>query len=166
MQIRRQLCDVPVDSGPTCEAVRRWLAARPDLHTVAIYAARVDEVDLLPLMAAMPNRRWASPRVCGEHLVLHELRDWSSDLVPGAFGIREPSPALPLVAVAEVDAFLCPGLAFDGNGGRLGRGRGYYDRMLAHARPDAIKVGVCHATQRIADTFPQPHDIPMHVVIG
>ena len=157
---------MPLDSNPTCEAVRCWLAARPELHTVAFYAALDGEVDLLPLVASLPNRRWALPRVCGDNLVMHELRDLASDLVPGAFGIREPSPALPIVPVAEVDVFLCPGLAFDTNGGRLGRGRGYYDRMLASARPDAIKVGVCHAMQRVADTFPQPHDVSMNVVIA
>ena len=52
-------------------------------------------------------------------------------------------------------------------GGRLGRGRGFYDRMLAKARPDALKLGICFEIQLVADTFPEPHDVRMdHVIAG
>jgi 5-formyltetrahydrofolate cyclo-ligase len=166
LKIRRRLRELPPDSARVCEATRRWLAARPELRTVALYAALAEEVDLLPLVAWDPSRRWVFPRICGEDLAFHEVRDVASDLLRGSAGIREPSPALPQVQVAEVDVFLCPGLAFDANGGRLGRGRGFYDRMLANARPDAIKLGVCHPAQRVADTFPQAHDAAMDEVIS
>lgn len=136
------------------------------MRTVALYAAMPEEVDLLPLVAWDPDRRWVFPRVCGEDLVFHEVRDCDRDLIPGRMGIREPSPSLPQVAAGEVDVFLCPGLAFDAGGGRLGRGRGYYDRTLAAARPGALKVGVCLPCQRVADTFPQAHDVAMDVVIS
>lgn len=166
LTIRRHLRELPPDSARVCEATCRWLAARPELRTVALYAALAGEVDLLPLVAWDPSRRWVFPRVCGEDLVFHEVRDVASDLVPGCMGIREPSAALPQVQVAEVDVFLCPGLAFDSNGGRLGRGRGFYDRMLATARADAVKLGVCHPIQRVADTFPQAHDVAMDELIS
>ena len=164
-EIRRLLHAAPQHEHQVCDAARRWLAARPELRTVALYAALANEVDLMPLPAWDPNRRWVFPRVCGNELVWHEVRDVVNDLVPGSFGIREPSPALPRVPLDAVDVFLCPGLAFDARGGRLGRGRGFYDRMLANARPDAIKVGVCHPIQRVADTFPQVHDVAMDAVI-
>jgi 5-formyltetrahydrofolate cyclo-ligase len=164
--IRRHLRELPLDSTTVREATCRWLAARPGLRTVALYAALAGEVDLLPLVAWDPSRRWIFPRVCDENLTFHEVRDVTSDLVLGSAGIREPSPALPQVRVPEVDVFLCPGLAFDANGGRLGRGRGFYDRMLATARPDAIKLGICHPAQRVADTFPQAHDVPMDELIS
>ncbi len=163
--IRGLLRATPQESSRVCDTARHWLAARPGLRTVALYAALADEVDLLPLLAGVPNRRWVLPRVCGFDLVWHEVRDVANDLVTGSFGIREPSPALPRVPLDAVDVFLCPGLAFDERGGRLGRGRGFYDRMLANARPDAIKVGVCHPIQRVADTFAQVHDMSMDVVI-
>jgi 5-formyltetrahydrofolate cyclo-ligase len=164
--IRRQLRQSPRDSRPVCEAVRRWLEAHPALRTVALYAALPEEVDLLPLLAWDPDRRWVFPRVCGENLRFHEVRDWRRDLIPGLLGIREPAPALPQVQVPDVDVFLCPGLAFDATGGRLGRGRGYYDRMLASASAGAIKIGVCHPCQRVADTFGQAHDLRMDEVIS
>ena len=165
-EIRRRLDAGPRESERVCEALLRWLEARPDLRTVALYAAMPEEVDLLPLLAWDPGRRWVFPRVCGDDLRFHEVRDVANDLLRGTLGIREPSPALPRVPLAEIDVFLCPGLAFDSVGGRLGRGRGYYDRALASARPDAIKLGVCHPIQRVPDTFPQAHDVMMDEVIS
>ncbi len=149
-----------------CAAVREWLAARPGLRIVALYAALAEEVDLLPLVGWDPNRRWVFPRICGRVLEFHEVRDVAHDFVAGSMGISEPARSLPVVEVSAVDVFLCPGLAFDGKGGRLGRGGGFYDRMLAKARPEAIKVGVCHPLQRVADTFTEPHDVIMDVVIS
>jgi 5-formyltetrahydrofolate cyclo-ligase len=77
----------------------------------------------------------------------------------------EPLPCLPELPVARIDAFFCPGLAFDSHGGRLGRGRGFYDRMLAQARPDALKVGVCFPRQLVSDTCPEAHDVRMDELV-
>jgi 5-formyltetrahydrofolate cyclo-ligase len=164
--MRQLLRRGPQPPGHGCEAARRWLAARPELRTVALYAAMPEEVDLLDLVAWDRSRRWVFPRICGDDLVFYEVREVATDLVPGTCGIREPVAGLPRVEVREVEVFLCPGLAFDGRGGRLGRGRGYYDRVLAGARPDVIKLGVCHASQRVADTFAQPHDVTMDEVLS
>jgi len=155
----------PLDSEPVCEAARCWLLARPGLRTVALYAALPGEVDLLPLVAWDPGRHWVFPRISGEDLVFHEVLDVANDLALASGPIREPSPVLPRVLIPEIDVFLCPGLAFDPNGGRLGRGRGYYDRALASARPDVLKVGICHPIQCVADTFRQAHDVAMDQVI-
>lgn len=165
-EIRQLLGEGPRDSGGVCETARRWLAARPALRTVALFAPLPEEVDLLPLVAWDPNRRWVFPRVCGAELRFHEACGVAADMSRGALGIREPSPGLPGVPLSEIDVFLCPGLAFDPTGGRLGRGRGYYDRALAGARPDAIKLGICHPIQLVADTFPEAHDVLMDEVIS
>lgn len=166
MEVRRLLRETPPGDGrAACEAVARWLGGRPGSLTVASYAAMADEVDLLPLLEWLPEHRWVLPRVVGDELVFHEVRDAVRDLVVGAFGIREPTVGLAVVAIPEVDVFLCPGLAFDRTGGRLGRGRGFYDRILAAARPGAIRVGVCHPLQRVADVHPETHDVPMDWLI-
>jgi len=155
------------DSATVREAVSRWLVAHPEIRTISTFAALPGEPDLLPLLAEFPDRQWIFPRVENEWLRLHPVADASNDLLPGAFGIREPSPALPVVAVSEIDAFLCPGLAFDQTGGRLGRGRGFYDRLLAQARPGARKLGIAFPFQLVANTFPEPHDIRMdQILIG
>jgi len=153
-------------SKPVVTAVETWLKSRPDLRTIAIFAPLPGEVDLLPLLEIFPNRRWIFPRVEGETLVLHEVRDLLTELVEGMFGIREPVHTLPIISPSEIDAFLCPGLAFDQTGGRLGRGRGFYDRILETARPDALKTGICFTEQLVPTTFPEPHDIPMDLVIS
>ena len=165
-EMRQLLRDGPWESGTVCDAARRWLEARPALRTVALYAALVEEVDLLALVAWDPGRRWVFPLVSGEDLVFHEVRNVGEDLASGACGIREPSTALPRVPIPAIDVFLCPGLAFDPNGGRLGRGRGYYDRALASARPDALKLGICHPIQCVADTYREAHDVAMDEVIS
>lgn len=152
-------------SAPIAAAVARWLAARPGLRTVALYAALPGEVDLATL-AADTGRAWVYPRVDGHGLEFHRVENPAADLLPGAFGILEPSPSLPEVAIADIDVFLCPGLAFDSLGGRLGRGRGFYDRILARASPESMKIGVCHPFQIVPDTFPEPHDIRMDLVIS
>ena len=153
-------------SGPVCDAVEQWLTSHPGLATIAVFAALPGEADLAEVVARHPERRWVYPRVCGDALTFHAVTNPAEELTCGAFGIREPAPDLAPVASGRIDAFLCPGLGFDAHGGRLGRGRGYYDRMLAGARPGAHKIGVCFARQIVPDTFPEPHDVPMDEVIS
>lgn len=160
--MRRLLANLPA-SDPL--AVDAWLQAHPAPLTIAAFAALPGEVDLMDVIARHPDRRWVFPRMEGQGLRFHAVANPAIDLSTGAFGVREPAPALPIVEITEIDAFFCPGLAFDARGGRLGRGKGFYDRMLAHARPDALKIGVCHRAARVDDTFPESHDIAMDEVI-
>lgn len=163
--MRRLLRGGGHDPEPVRRSALRWLDAHPLCRTVAAYAALPGEVDLMPLIRARPGHRWVFPRVVGETLVFHHVSEPEDGLAPGAFGVAEPRASLPLVPIAEIDAFLCPGLAFDARGSRLGRGRGFYDRLLACARPGAIKLGIAFAHQ-VRDTIPcDPHDVRMDGVI-
>ena len=146
-------------------ALEYWLTQHPGARTIAVFAALPGEADLTEIISRHPARRWVYPRVRGGDLDFHDVEDPAVGLRPGNFGIREPLADLPLVAVGEIDAFFCPGLAFDRRGGRLGRGRGYYDRLLARARPDALKSGVGFPWQIVPDTFAEAHDISMDQVI-
>jgi len=147
-------------------SIAAWLRAHPALHRITVFAALSGEPDLMPLLSTLPDRHWCFPRVTDAHrLTFHEIQEPAISLRTATFGILEPTPETPEIAIHEIDAFICPGLAFDLGGGRLGRGRGYYDRMLSACRTDAIKIGACFACQIVDHTFTEAHDIPMDVVI-
>lgn len=159
--MRQMLCDHQPDSIAPCAALHCWLLAHHGLSTIAVYSPLPGEVDLSTVIRLHPGIRWVYPKVSGHHLTFHS----GDNHRPGAFGILEPHHESPEVPLQQIDAFICPGLAFDKNGGRLGRGRGFYDRLLAQARPDALKIGICFDFQLVLDTFAEPHDIAMDAVI-
>ncbi len=102
-------------------------------------------------------------------LELFLLEDMT-ELVEGAYKILEPKPelrALPgkVVQPEELDLVMVPGTAFDPRGGRMGQGKGYYDRLLANTRPDAPLIGMAFDCQ-IFDEIPvAAHDVFMDLVL-
>jgi len=92
------------------------------------------------------------------------------ELVPGMWGILEPPrnkwwDAKKRVRVEELDMIMTPGVVFDRNGGRLGNGAGYYDRLLQTVRSDTRIVGVCFESQLVEKIPMAAHDVYMHNVI-
>lgn len=163
--MRQLLRDHPLSSRQHHPILDAWLAQRPALQTLAVFSPLPGEVDLIEFTANHPDRRWVYPRVTGKNLTFHVVKTPATELTSGAFGILEPPPNLTEIPVAEIDVFFCPGLAFDASGGRLGRGKGFYDRMLAHAHPDALKIGIGFTCQIVPNTHAEPHDIHMDEVI-
>ena len=102
-------------------------------------------------------------------LELFLLEDMS-ELVEGAYKILEPKTELrhlpnKLVKPEELDLVMVPGTAFDLRGGRMGQGKGYYDRLLSTARKDAPLVGMAFDCQ-IFDEIPvASHDVFMDQVL-
>lgn len=91
------------------------------------------------------------------------IRDPARDLHAGQYGILEPKPHCPIFDLMRLDLALVPGLGFTLNGGRLGRGKGYYDRLLAEV--PALKCGVAFDCQ-IAGEFPlEPHDVQLNCIL-
>lgn len=159
--MRQALRSHAADAAPVRAALEDWLCARPALRTIAVYSALPGEVDLSSVFTRLPQIAWVFPKIIGRHLTFHA----GTCLLPGAHGILEPHADTPEIPLEKIDAFICPGLAFDPNGHRLGRGRGFYDRLLAQARPDVLKIGICFPFQIVPDTFAEPHDIRMDAVI-
>ena len=94
-----------------------------------------------------------------------ELRLYAGDdrLAPGAFHIEEPRGE-PFTDYAGIDLAVIPGVAFDRAGNRLGRGKGYYDRLLPRLA-DTYKIGLCYPFQ-LADSLPaEAHDVRMDEVV-
>ena len=69
------------------------------------------------------------------------------------------------MAVQELDLIMVPGVAFARDGGRLGNGAGYYDRLLKSVRADAVLAGVCYQSQLFDDVVMDKHDVYMDKVI-
>lgn len=131
-----------------------WRAAA----TVLLYRNLPGEFSTVGLAngAWRAGKRVALPRVTGPgQLALHEVRTWT-DLRPGgAFGIHEPAASLPAVEPPEVDLAVVPGVAWTREGRRLGRGGGFYDRLVPRLR---LAWGVGFDIQVMAALPLEPHD--------
>jgi 5-formyltetrahydrofolate cyclo-ligase len=92
------------------------------------------------------------------------LRDLDS-LVSGRYGVREPEAGSTVVPIHEIGAVLVPGLGFDVDGYRLGRGGGFYDRFLARLGAGVRRIGVVFES-RVVDRVPRdPWDERVHEIV-
>jgi 5-formyltetrahydrofolate cyclo-ligase len=98
---------------------------------------------------------------------VHNLCD---DLHVGTYGILEPVEALAAATeeeICEIGFAVIPGVAFDKDGYRLGRGGGYFDRFLPRLSHRCMTVGVCFEEQLVERVPRDPWDVPVrHVVVG
>lgn len=117
-------------------AVCRMLMEHKD-NRVCCYKAFADEIDLSGFIAACREVRFPEKRG-GEYLV------------------EKPE---------EVDVWVCPGLAFTLDGKRIGFGGGWYDRFLAAARPDALKLGVAYPWQIVEELPQEPTDVKLDRIV-
>ena len=132
--------------------------------TLLLYSALPDEPDTKSLM-----RKWIDkktillPVVVGQDLVLKVYK--GEDMMDqGAFGIEEPQGNV-FSDYDSIDLAIIPGVAFDRALNRLGRGRGYYDRLLAHPDFRAYKMGYCFPFQMVDNVPTEPHDYKMDEII-
>ncbi len=153
------------DSEAVVEKLVQELERLPNTRIVAAYMALPGEVNLRGLFGRV-EKAWVFPRVRGENLNFYRVKNIDEEMQIGAFGIMEPRDGLEEVRIEDVDVFLCPGLGFDRKGGRLGRGRGFYDRMLKQAKPVSVKIGVCFPFQIVDDIVMEEHDVRMDLVVG
>lgn len=136
-----------------------------EARTVLLYHSLPDEVCTHAFID-----RWCAekeivlPTVVGDELELH-LYTGPECLSTGSYGILEPSGEL-FTDYERITMAVIPGMAFDRMGNRLGRGKGYYDRLLPHL-PHAYKLGLCFPFQFLDEEIPhEPHDCQMDEVIS
>ncbi len=137
-------------SGELCRRLAEWEVLQ-SAERVLTYLAFGNEPDLIPLCESpsCPGMVWSAPRIEGQRLVpclYHPHR-----LVRHRFGMMEPDSGSPELDPAALDVVLVPGIAFDREGGRLGFGGGFYDRLLATT--GAVRVGIAHECC-LADRLP------------
>lgn len=142
------------------------LAAHPRFaaaHTLLLYHSLPDEVYTHRLLEETVGKTLLLPRVVSDSDMELRIYTGPSDLERGAFGIMEPCGTL-FTDYDSIDVAVIPGMAFDRSGNRLGRGKGYYDRMLARVR-HAYKIGLCFDFQVVGEVPTEPTDIPVNEVI-
>ncbi len=91
----------------------------------------------------------------------YELKDIRA-VSHGAYGIREPLPEKK-IDKNSIDAVIVPGIGFDRSGGRIGFGKGYYDRFLKDFK--GIKIGVCYDFQLVDKIETDENDIPIDIIV-
>ncbi len=138
------------------DGLRSWPPLQ-NADRVLTFFAMAHEVDLAQLRDAGLGGRLLATRTPdhGGDLSIHAL---DGPLEVHRFGFLQPHASATEYSVEDVTVFLVPGLAFDVYGNRLGRGAGYYDRLLAGTRRGAFTVGVT-AAGLVVDHLPtEPHD--------
>lgn len=101
------------------------------------------------------------PRVNGVNLEILPYEE--SRLELGAFHIEEPT-GCDKISPDEIELVIVPGVAYDRKGNRLGRGKGFYDRLLSETK--AAKVGIAYDFQIIDEVPCEAHDVSMDMVIS
>ena len=136
-----------------------------EASTLLLYYPLADEVDVRPLIR---NASWSGKQVLlpvcqGEELELR-IYEGESSLSCGAFGIMEPTgPRFAEEHYPDIQLALIPGMAFDRAGHRLGRGKGYYDRLLPKLTAARLQ-GVCFPFQLLPSVPSDVHDVAVHEV--
>lgn len=163
-------------------------------RSIMVYLDLPGELPVIPLLNDLFFQPANEPPICrsisvpwcdGQSLRLFRLRNpefydpqipyfetdlFKSDFERGAYGIWEPRPKYRAdhqreVSPQDLDLILVPGLAFDQNLNRLGRGAGYYDRFFEKVRPETVLAALAFDVQ-IFDTVPtEPHDRSMNYIL-
>jgi 5-formyltetrahydrofolate cyclo-ligase len=142
----------------------------PQLHSarrILFFAPLPDELDVWPLL----EKLLASGKICAlpcfdaatQSYPARQVNNPAADIAIGKFGVREPVPGCAEISLAKFDLVLVPGVAFDLHGNRLGRGRGFYDRILAGA--SGVKCGVAHDFQLLEGIPAEPHDVKVNFIL-
>jgi len=165
-QIRDRLAAL-TNSEVRADSAAIWerLAVLPQFNGAQFIGAYVSvggEIDthgLIRQLLAM-GRQVGVPAFDGKRYRLEAVRDFDADLTEGNFGILEPKST---GTAMQPDVWLVPGLAFDVNGNRLGRGRGYFDALLRHA--NGVKVALAHDFQVLDEVPADVQDVGMDFIV-
>lgn len=140
-------------------------------QTVMFY---VDVRDEVRTRHALPTAITGDKRIVIPYCVDGELElfhlEAMEELETGMYKILEPKSELRDVAAkklrpSDLDLIMVPGVAFDRNGGRTGHGKGYYDKLLEHARPDTPLIALAFECQLFPEIPCEEHDIYMDKVV-
>ena len=140
-----------------------------DAGVLLLYASLATEVATDEIAAAARDRGVivTYPRCLAEtrEMVIHRVDGLDALREGGSYGIREPTLECPVLRLEEIDVALVPGLAWDREGGRLGRGAGYYDRLFGRRAWRGSRIGLFFAVQEVHSVPVEPWDAPLHAIV-
>ena len=152
-------------------AVTEKLIETPEFEraqVLMVFLSLAGEIDTggLVLSAWRQHKRVVAPKVSWEQrrMLPVEIRSLTTDLMETAMGLREPVSGLP-IPIPIIDLVIVPGLAFDKHGNRLGRGRGFYDRFLAHPEFAGGACGLAFEEQFLDEVPAGPLDRPVDMLV-
>ena len=164
---RRKAMPAAVRSRADAE-IRALIRALPEFGAApgaAGFVAFGAEPDLRPLFVEVPFYLPRFEAAEGRYAMVR-VRDPERELVPGRYGILEPRPELPAAdeTLRRELLYLVPAVACDRAGNRIGRGGGWYDRILADVR--RAPVAVIYACQLSEEALPcEEHDLAMGLIV-
>lgn len=134
---------------------------------IAAFFPLLSEPDIKPLLKELiATKTLLLPRIKeNSEMDFVAISSLDHDLTEGHFGILEPLASLPAWS-DSIALFIVPGVRFSRDGGRVGHGKGYYDRFLPK-HPNAYKIGVAFSTQiENKPILLKPHDVKMNYIVA
>ena len=135
---------------------------------VMMYLPMPHEVDvtLLILYAWQQGKTVAAPKVSWEqrHMIPVEITSLETGLKTNGRGLQNPTNGVP-VPFDEIDLIVTPGLGFDKNGNRLGRGGAFYDNFFKHKKITAVRWAVAFGQQVCEEIPHDDNDVPIDAVV-
>jgi len=169
---RRQLSPVDVAAGSraVCDHLL-GLLAQLQIENLAIYFSSENEINVAGIIPEMEFKgcQLFAPKAITDVTHPYSVAPYGGpfgfNLVTGKFGIQEPQATALAIedAKSRVECWVVPGLGFTAAGGRIGHGRGFYDRLLA-ATP-GIKIGIGYDWQVVPTLKQMPHDVGMDFLV-
>lgn len=149
--------------------IEQMLLSHPRMQAarvVMLYYALPDEVDTRHLADTLlhEGKTVVLPKCVDKIHIEPRQYTGPDDLAEGIYNLLEPV-GKPYDALGDIELIIVPGMSFDEQGHRLGRGRGYYDRFLAQV-PQAYKIGVCFDFQRMEQVPVDENDQVMDEVLS
>jgi 5-formyltetrahydrofolate cyclo-ligase len=156
-----------IDKQKADAVIFKKVLSRPEIiqsKSICVYVSTHNEVDTKKIIEHLLviGRNVVVPRIADDRLLLYIIKSLD-DLQAGIFGIDEPKEGTSRVDTSSVDLFIVPGLAFDRNGHRLGRGGGYFDKLLTGVT--VPKIGLAYVKQIVAEVPYTSYDISMTALI-
>jgi 5-formyltetrahydrofolate cyclo-ligase len=166
LRMRESLRAIPPDvrAGKSA-AIGRHLAAGlgADPGLVLGFAPMRGEPDWTSAIGS--TWKLALPRIDSGRMTFHRVAGLVG-LTKGSHGVLEPAVGEgTLVLPGEASVVLVPGMAFDRRGGRLGKGGGFYDRLLVERHLRARRIAVCFACQVVESVPVEPHDMEVDAIV-